>query len=48
MKIIGIGENHFEYKTEISGLKDYTQLIFTKPDWLLVTGNKVCNIYKNV
>jgi len=52
MKIIGIGENYVEDKAEINGLKNDTQLIFTKPDSSLVTGNKEyskeCNSYKIV
>ncbi len=40
MKIIGIGKNYVTDKAEISGLKNDTQLIFTKPDSSLVTNNK--------
>lgn len=40
MKIIGIGKNYVADKAEISGLKNDTQLIFTKPDSSLVTNNK--------
>jgi 2-keto-4-pentenoate hydratase/2-oxohepta-3-ene-1,7-dioic acid hydratase in catechol pathway len=40
MKIIGIGKNYVNDKSEISALKTGSQLIFTKPDTTLVTGNK--------
>lgn len=40
MKVIGIGKNYVSDKAEISGLKNDVQLIFTKPDSTLVTGNK--------
>ena len=40
MKIIGIGKNYVEDKAEIDDLKNDVQLIFTKPDSSLVTGNK--------
>tara|TARA_R110001592_G_scaffold8084_10_gene44352 strand:- start:2348 stop:2962 length:615 start_codon:yes stop_codon:yes gene_type:complete len=40
MKIIGIGKNYVKNKAEIDGLKNDVQLIFTKPDSSLVTGNK--------
>lgn len=40
MKVIGIGKNYVSDKTEIEGLKNDVQLIFTKPETTLVTGNK--------
>tara|TARA_R110002049_G_scaffold309155_2_gene517730 strand:+ start:10062 stop:10676 length:615 start_codon:yes stop_codon:yes gene_type:complete len=40
MKIIGIGKNYVSGKEEIKSLKTGAQLIFTKPDSSLVTGNK--------
>ena len=40
MKIIGIGKNYVVDKSEIEGLKNDVQLIFTKPDSTLVTDNK--------
>ncbi|NRR92364.1 fumarylacetoacetate hydrolase family protein [Winogradskyella undariae] len=40
MKIIGIGKNYVNDKSEISAIKTGAQTIFTKPDSSLVTGNK--------
>ena len=40
MKIIGIGKNYVVDKSEIDGLKNDVQLIFTKPDSTLVTDSK--------
>ena len=40
MKIIGIGKNYVNNTSEIDALKTDNQLIFTKPDSSLVTGNK--------
>ncbi|MDF4202766.1 fumarylacetoacetate hydrolase family protein [Maribacter sp. SA7] len=40
MKIIGIGKNYVVDKSEIDGLKNDVQLIFTKPDSSLVTDSK--------
>tara|TARA_R110002051_G_scaffold56046_8_gene103961 strand:- start:12874 stop:13488 length:615 start_codon:yes stop_codon:yes gene_type:complete len=40
MKIIGIGKNYVVDKSEIDGLKNDVQLIFTKPDSTLVIDNK--------
>lgn len=40
MKVIGIGKNYVSDKAEIEGLKNDVQLIFTKPETTLVTGNK--------
>lgn len=40
MKVIGIGKNYVSDKAEIEGLKNDVQLIFTKPETSLVTGNK--------
>ena len=39
MKIIGIGKNYVTDKSEISALKNGTQLIFTKPETTLVYNN---------
>ncbi|GAL73019.1 fumarylacetoacetate hydrolase family protein [Jejuia pallidilutea] len=40
MKIIGIGKNYVNETSEIDAIKTGNQLIFTKPDSSLVTGNK--------
>jgi 2-keto-4-pentenoate hydratase/2-oxohepta-3-ene-1,7-dioic acid hydratase in catechol pathway len=40
MKIIGIGENYVNNKSEIAALKTGAQLIFIKAESTLVTGNK--------
>ncbi|TDS15293.1 2-keto-4-pentenoate hydratase/2-oxohepta-3-ene-1,7-dioic acid hydratase in catechol pathway [Maribacter caenipelagi] len=40
MKILGIGKNYVVDKSEIEGLKNDVQLIFTKPDSTLVTDSK--------
>ncbi|APQ19173.1 fumarylacetoacetate hydrolase family protein [Maribacter hydrothermalis] len=40
MKIIGIGKNYVVDKSEIDGLKNDVQIIFTKPDSSLVTDSK--------
>ncbi len=40
MKVIGIGKNYVNDLSEIATLKTGHQLIFTKPDSSLVTGNK--------
>jgi 2-keto-4-pentenoate hydratase/2-oxohepta-3-ene-1,7-dioic acid hydratase in catechol pathway len=40
MKIIGVGKNYVSDKKEIESIKTGSQLIFTKPDSSLVTGNK--------
>jgi len=40
MKIIGIGKNYVTDKADIEGLKNDTQLIFTKPESSLVTANQ--------
>ena len=40
MKIIGIGKNYVNDKSEISTLKTGSQVIFTKPESTLVTNNK--------
>lgn len=40
MKIIGIGKNYVNGKSEIEVLKTGDQLIFTKPETTIVTGNK--------
>lgn len=40
MKIIGIGKNYVSDKKDIKSLKTGNQIIFTKPDTSLVTGNK--------
>lgn len=40
MKVIGIGKNYINDISEIEALKTGHQLIFTKPDSSIVTGNK--------
>ncbi|TGV01631.1 fumarylacetoacetate hydrolase family protein [Flavivirga rizhaonensis] len=40
MKVIGIGKNYVSDKSEIKGIKNGSQLIFTKPESSLVTNNK--------
>lgn len=40
MKIIGIGKNYVNHKSEINDLKDGNQLIFLKAESTLVTGNE--------
>ena len=40
MKIIGIGKNYVNDKSEVATLKTGAQTIFTKPESTLVTGNK--------
>ncbi|WP_178988949.1 fumarylacetoacetate hydrolase family protein [Winogradskyella schleiferi] len=40
MKIIGIGKNYVNDKSEINAIKTGAQTIFTKPESSLVTGNK--------
>ncbi|SFD63915.1 2-keto-4-pentenoate hydratase/2-oxohepta-3-ene-1,7-dioic acid hydratase (catechol pathway) [Algibacter lectus] len=39
MKVIGIGKNYVNDKSEISAIKTGKQVIFTKPDSSVVTGN---------
>ena len=39
MKVIGIGKNYVNDKSEISAIKTGAQVIFTKPDSSIVTGN---------
>jgi 2-keto-4-pentenoate hydratase/2-oxohepta-3-ene-1,7-dioic acid hydratase in catechol pathway len=39
MKVIGIGKNYVNDKAEISAIKTGAQVIFTKPDSSVVTGN---------
>lgn len=39
MKVIGIGKNYVNDKSEISAIKTGAQVIFTKPDSSVVTGN---------
>lgn len=43
MKVIGIGKNYVDQKSEIEGLKNGQQLIFLKADTTIVTGNKDVN-----
>jgi len=40
MKVIGIGKNYVNDKAEINAIKTGAQVIFTKPDSSVVTGNK--------
>ena len=40
MKILGIGKNYVNDKSVIDAIKDGNQLIFSKPESTLVTGNK--------
>lgn len=40
MKIIGIGKNYVEDRSEIENIKDGLPIIFTKPETTLVTNNK--------
>ncbi|WP_303315595.1 fumarylacetoacetate hydrolase family protein [Flavivirga abyssicola] len=40
MKVIGIGKNYVSDKSEIKGIKNGSQLIFTKPESSVVTDNK--------
>jgi 2-keto-4-pentenoate hydratase/2-oxohepta-3-ene-1,7-dioic acid hydratase in catechol pathway len=39
MKVIGIGKNYVNDKAEVSAIKTGAQVIFTKPDSSVVTGN---------